>query len=558
MDLSGTIQDYRYIALPDDRSIRMLILDSGEQGNTLRGSLNAVECNSAGSYESLSYVWGAPEWIHEILIQGEDGGGRIKLTPNLFEALNRLILPDRIRRIWVDQICINQVDWLERSQQNSIWSTNSSISFKLKEPGKSPIDLKQDLEKVLEDGWGPLSHLTDPPWFTRGWVVQEFGTKTPATLVWGASEIDWLILYNVCMKLNDYRNLRCKFKIKTTYLRYIFERFVERDLSNDHANRINFLYELHRARHLKFSDDRDRVFAWLGHYSLRWSNKELGALAADYTKSLIEIYNDVTTGGWKAAKRSLSSSDKSSAPTQHRASQDTLPSWVPDWRTYQNHMLYEPINPHHAHGASSPKLKLDLDLPSLIIHGVEVDTIDMYSRPLLSKEFNIGHADSEGKTAIEYIWRDICQKGRFNLADKYITGEESLFACMQTLGNGCVLMARWEQNPYHETPPSWWLEKEAVYHTDVLGEPQTRAVSGVAKNRIFARTEKGYYVPRPGIMEPGDIICVLFGGKQPFCLRPFGHVYRLVGECYVHGLMNGQAMAMMDRQELTEMAFQIV
>jgi Heterokaryon incompatibility protein (HET) len=107
MGVQGKIKDYRYAALPNDGSIRMLILDSGEQGDLLRGTLEAVECNSAGSYESLSHVWGAPEWIHEILIREKDGGGRIKLTPSLFGALIQLRLPDRSRRIWVDQICIN-------------------------------------------------------------------------------------------------------------------------------------------------------------------------------------------------------------------------------------------------------------------------------------------------------------------------------------------------------------------------------------------------------------------------------------------------------------------
>ena len=59
-------------------------------------------------------------------------------------------------------------------------------------------------------------------------------------------------------------------------------------------------------------------------------------------------------------------------------------------------------------------------------------------------------------------------------------------------------------------------------------------------------------------MKPGDIICVLFGGKMPFCLRPWGDCYLLVGECYVHGLMNGEAMKMMDRTELVEKVFEIV
>jgi len=52
-------------------------------------------------------------------------------------------------------------------------------------------------------------------------------------------------------------------------------------------------------------------------------------------------------------------------------------------------------------------------------------------------------------------------------------------------------------------------------------------------------------------------VCVLFGGKTPFCLRPWGHGYLLVGECYVHGLMNGEAMGMLERGDIEAQIFDI-
>jgi hypothetical protein len=81
--------------------------------------------------------------------------------------------------------------------------------------------------------------------------------------------------------------------------------------------------------------------------------------------------------------------------------------------------------------------------------------------------------------------------------------------------------------------------------------------SSSASNRKFATTSKGYYVLGPKIMMRGDIICVLFGGKTPFCLRQQDDHYLLVGECYVHGLMNGEAMDMMDRGEVRKKMFKI-
>jgi hypothetical protein len=46
----------------------------------------------------------------------------------------------------------------------------------------------------------------------------------------------------------------------------------------------------------------------------------------------------------------------------------------------------------------------------------------------------------------------------------------------------------------------------------------------------------------PGGMRPGDIVCVLYGASMPFVIRPEGAAYRLIGECYVHGLMRGQGV----------------
>jgi hypothetical protein len=46
----------------------------------------------------------------------------------------------------------------------------------------------------------------------------------------------------------------------------------------------------------------------------------------------------------------------------------------------------------------------------------------------------------------------------------------------------------------------------------------------------------------------GDLICLLLSGKVPFLLRPNGDEYELVGECYVHGLMDGEGLIQAKRR----------
>lgn len=58
----------------------------------------------------------------------------------------------------------------------------------------------------------------------------------------------------------------------------------------------------------------------------------------------------------------------------------------------------------------------------------------------------------------------------------------------------------------------------------------------------FVITKKGLFSMAPPIAKAGDNICILDGGVVPFTLRKsveFRGRFELVGECYIHGLMNG-------------------
>ena len=54
----------------------------------------------------------------------------------------------------------------------------------------------------------------------------------------------------------------------------------------------------------------------------------------------------------------------------------------------------------------------------------------------------------------------------------------------------------------------------------------------------------------PQYTKPGDLVCVIVGAQFPFALRrvvdgfdeELGARYLLVGECYVHGMMDDEAL----------------
>jgi len=67
---------------------------------------------------------------------------------------------------------------------------------------------------------------------------------------------------------------------------------------------------------------------------------------------------------------------------------------------------------------------------------------------------------------------------------------------------------------------------------------------------VLPSKSKGYIGLGPKITRAGDIVCVVFGYYNPVVLRPQEGYYQLIGICYLHGTMQGEAVDMMKRGEL--------
>src|SRR5947207_8786362 len=79
------------------------------EGVVLRGSTD----DQILTYKALSYTWGEPHFPKSIACNGED----FHVTENLFSALQRIRFADKPRHLWVDAVCINQSDNIEKSMQ---------------------------------------------------------------------------------------------------------------------------------------------------------------------------------------------------------------------------------------------------------------------------------------------------------------------------------------------------------------------------------------------------------------------------------------------------------
>jgi hypothetical protein len=59
--------------------------------------------------------------------------------------------------------------------------------------------------------------------------------------------------------------------------------------------------------------------------------------------------------------------------------------------------------------------------------------------------------------------------------------------------------------------------------------------------RRFGITERGFFCLVPNEAKRGDLVCIPHGNKVPLVFRKADDRFRNLGECYVNGLMTGEA-----------------
>jgi hypothetical protein len=69
-----------------------------------------------------------------------------------------------------------------------------------------------------------------------------------------------------------------------------------------------------------------------------------------------------------------------------------------------------------------------------------------------------------------------------------------------------------------------------------------KTMSEVTHSRAFFISVKGYMGIGPRIVREHDMICVLPGCNVPLLIRKVDDRHVLVGECFVWGLMDGEAL----------------
>lgn len=203
--------------------IRLLTLKAGSGKTPIEGSLTTVCLDDLDcpSYNALSYTWGTTENPGNIII----GGRELRVTPNLHVALEHFRKTHEDLCLWIDAICVNQLNLEERGEQvllmRDIYSrAENTIVWLGSEADDSAkaMDLIDLLNYINDDYtsrqaesksqsdpniWGSqqswkieeeitaLTALLQRPWFFRIWVVQEAVLSKNLIIHCGDQQTTW-------------------------------------------------------------------------------------------------------------------------------------------------------------------------------------------------------------------------------------------------------------------------------------------------------------------------------------------------------------------------------
>ncbi|KAM6504676.1 hypothetical protein FSOLCH5_015179 [Fusarium solani] len=173
---------YQPLDLTNGRQIRVLVLKAGRLEDPLQCELEHANLQQGPIYEALSYTWADDKGDDSVsrAIQCSYDGQFIGITKNCELALLRLRKQDVDRRLWVDAVCIDQSNILERNHQvkNMIAIFRSAIRVVVFLGEGNPI-LDRLVDYMSNDTGGQLPQATDfislfrSRWFHRVWVLQE-------------------------------------------------------------------------------------------------------------------------------------------------------------------------------------------------------------------------------------------------------------------------------------------------------------------------------------------------------------------------------------------------
>lgn len=602
-----------YDPLADNRKyIRLLQILPGSPHDDVKCFLYSVALENCQEYEALSYCWGNTTEVTPIHVNNHI----LEITKSLRSALFHLRKPDEPRTLWVDAICINQGDNVERGRQVSLMGDIYGQSHRTVvwlSSGDDDTARAFTICEELDKGAMILESLTDPsvdaprfqeyntndnclenlvdgcPWWKRVWVVQEIILATDATLVCGRKEIDWKIFCRavdrlISAKLTEGVVLGL---VEDEPFRWYKSIISMRRLGLTDSLGDKLLDLLIHVREREATNPRDKVYSVLG---LMDGKSEAMGIAPDYKASTEQVFKNAAVC---ILKHSSNLDILGIAPTNVGA--QGLPSWVPSWShsgEIAKPMRFDArgnLRATHASRHTLPRFLISEQNNFLDLFGHHMDSISDLADvlPIFDKESGweeilepdedagaiawFKSAFAELGQASEHLLSITSRLSTFVQWEKFVGSSKAQeIVYWKTISAGCGIddpasmetlyrewhtclspmrmLVRWRVDRVTTNNLFKTLGFVGYLNSTWSSYPEFgMLVETQAAGRRLARTGKGSLCLAPAEARKGDSIILAQGGRVPLVIRRCGsdksdlETWKLVGECYVHGVMNGEA-----------------
>ncbi|KAI8944090.1 HET-domain-containing protein [Xylaria longipes] len=597
-----------------EQDFRLILLLPGDLSSNIHCRLLVSSLDYTPDFEALSYVWGD---TNDKLAISMDGQAH-NVTRNLHSALDFLRYPDRVRTLWVDALCINQDDTNERNHQLGKVNHEDEDTIRLIETAGEYPNLHWT-ELLANFNILTLFLFLINPWWDRVWTAQEAVLARELTFQYGRKSISRANMMGMLKSFSAHITSCCVGLIKTwgkglsslallglVELQLSLEEFRLGVYGRSFSQAVGFFW--HRGA----TNPRDKVYGLLGLID------DAQYITVDYDSPIEMVYENCARGTiTKSCGLDLFSHLTGPVRSKTLLYDDSqmlnLPSWVPDWNSGFRHRIgLEPdraqrlltLNLFKACGSHLFNPSRSDEAGSLRVSGIAFDTVEKISPLISMPEFDtttiirfgrialntldmITPSLSEIDDAAEVIreWRNMARVEE-EPDRPYPSGGTILDAFWRTL---CldVSSRRPTENIRKRAGPEdrkdhdhFWLfsllliyDEPSIYR--LVDDPQKSEVLGFTGHilesiicRRFFFSKNGYMGLAPDGIQQGDMICVLAGGHVQFILRRAGTasanspetevVCTILGEAYLHGIMDGEAVRKVDEGKEQFQSFKLI
>lgn len=449
-----------------------------------------------------------------------------------------------------------------------------------------------------------MSNLLRNSWFSRIWVVQEAVLAKRLILRAGRQQVSWGRFVS-CL-----RSLQSNTKIKAVDALPVFDiEMLRNDGFKIGGQATDILKLLIAFRGRQASDSRDKIFGLLGLISPRPSEV---TFSADYSKSPEQIFMGFTLWHIKS-KGCLDVLTNCCAEEEYRfvakgSGEYEMPSWATDWshrkvgeKSDLIQELGESVPVYHAftgrqgpvqllhgfeHGLRNPYAVLSVR-NILSLTGLFIDTVAQSSDKVYT------WADNDISSAIWPTYKAFARQER--PLNPY-TGQESILEVLwqvitsdnisrserPSMTNGAAFTFLLAENNidfktasehysirHHETSET--MELPDVTRIKTQPKERIKGWKPFHNGRRIFLTGRGYLGISCQHIKQGDKICILRGGRLPFILREHARMvvvndkgkrsfdnknvvqsHKIIGgECYIHGLTNGEGLEAAKKESIS-------